>query len=60
MFLIFGDEADREQGRGQKFFVYGAVFAPTNSLAALHAQSKKLKGSGAREYGQSKVCKQHA
>jgi hypothetical protein len=26
MYLMFGDEADAEQGRGQKFFVYGAVF----------------------------------
>jgi hypothetical protein len=24
MYLMFGDEADAEQGRGQKFFVCGA------------------------------------
>jgi len=43
MFLLFGDEADSDRGRGQKFFVYGAVFAPTNSLQALHAEVEKAR-----------------
>jgi hypothetical protein len=44
---MFGDEADREQGRGQKYFVYGAIFVPTNSMQALHAAVEKArKASG--------------
>jgi hypothetical protein len=27
MFVMLGDEADAEQGRGQRFFVYGAIQA---------------------------------
>jgi hypothetical protein len=38
MYFMFGDEADREQGRGQKFFVYGAIFAPSGNMPALHTQ----------------------
>jgi|SRR5581483_3267035 len=41
MFLLFGDEADRE--RTKKFFVYGAIFAPTNSLQQLHAAIEKVR-----------------
>lgn len=36
MYLMFGDEADRDAVQGKKFFAYGAVFVPTNSIAALH------------------------
>src|SRR6266478_696062 len=36
MFLMFGDEADAEQGRGQKFFVYGAIFVEADAQE-LHA-----------------------
>jgi hypothetical protein len=43
MFLLFGDEADSDRGRGQKFFVYGAVFIPTNSVQALHAAVEKAR-----------------
>jgi hypothetical protein len=43
MYLMFGDEADAEQSRGQKFFVYGAIFIPTNSVAALHAEVEKVR-----------------
>ncbi len=41
MYLMFGDEADHNQTDGKKFFVYGGVFIPTNSLAALHAVVEK-------------------
>ena len=41
MYLMFGDEADKEQTAGKKFFVYGAVFVPTNSMASLHAEIEK-------------------
>lgn len=36
MFLMFGDEADREQAAGKKFFVYGAIFVPMKNVPALH------------------------
>jgi hypothetical protein len=36
MYIMFGDEADHGQNKGKKFFMYGAVFVPTNTLAALH------------------------
>jgi hypothetical protein len=36
MYLMFADEADAERGRGQKFFVYGAVFIDTKRVGQLH------------------------
>jgi hypothetical protein len=36
MYLIFGDEADREQARGKKFFVYRRALRHTASIPALH------------------------
>jgi hypothetical protein len=38
MYFMFGDEADADQGRGQKFFVYGAIFVPATNMPPLHAQ----------------------
>lgn len=35
MFLMLGDEADAEQGKGQRFFVYGAVFIQADNIKAL-------------------------
>ena len=26
LYLMYGDEADAEEGRGQKFFLYGGIF----------------------------------
>jgi hypothetical protein len=43
MFFMFGDEADADQGRGQKFFVYGAVFVPANNMPALHTRMEKAR-----------------
>jgi hypothetical protein len=43
MYLMFGDEADHEAVQGKKFFVYGAIFAPTNSLVALHNAIEQLR-----------------
>lgn len=45
MFLMFGDEADPEQGRGQKYFVYGAIFVPIDKLPALHAEIERLRSA---------------
>jgi hypothetical protein len=36
MYLMFGDEADAEQGRKQKFFVCGAVFINAQQVEHLH------------------------
>lgn len=41
--MMFGDEADPEQGRGQKYFVYGAVFVPTEKLPALHTEIENIR-----------------
>ncbi len=38
MYLMFGDEADHSQPSKKKFFVYGAVFVPINSVKALHTE----------------------
>jgi hypothetical protein len=45
MFLMFGDEADRDAVEGKKFFVYGAIFVPTNSIPALHAEIERLRAN---------------
>jgi hypothetical protein len=36
MYLMFGDEADKDQTAGKKFFVYGAIWCPSNSAPSLH------------------------
>jgi hypothetical protein len=41
MFLMFGDEADREQASEKKFFVYGAIFVPIENLPTLHDEIEK-------------------
>jgi hypothetical protein len=38
MYLMFGDEADHAQPSKKKFFVYGAIFVPINSVKALHTE----------------------
>jgi hypothetical protein len=38
MYLMFGDEADHQHTAGKKFFVYGAIFVPINSVRALHTE----------------------
>jgi len=43
MYLMFGDEADKDAAKDKKFFVYGAIFVPTNSIAALHAEIERLR-----------------
>jgi hypothetical protein len=43
MFLMFGDEAYADQGRGQKFFVYGAVFIEADHVQALHDEIQDIR-----------------
>jgi hypothetical protein len=47
MYFMFGDEADVDQGRGQKFFVYGAIFVPADNMPPLHTQVERARiGAG--------------
>jgi len=43
MYLMFGDEADPERGRGQKFFVCGAVFINAQQVEELHDDIQKIR-----------------
>jgi hypothetical protein len=43
MYLMFGDEADADQGRGQRFFVYGAVFINSAATEYLHDGIQRLR-----------------
>jgi hypothetical protein len=43
MYLMFGDEADKDQTAGKRFFVYGAIWCPSNSAPALHAGIEKAR-----------------
>jgi len=43
MHLMFGDEADKDAAKDKKFFVYGAIFVPSNSISALHAEVERLR-----------------
>jgi hypothetical protein len=43
MHVMLGDEADAEQGRGQKFFIYGAVFIDSENIWTLHDRMERLR-----------------
>src|SRR5688500_10998815 len=43
MQLMFADEADREQDRGNKFFVYGALFIDADAADALHEAVRRVR-----------------
>lgn len=45
MYLMFGDEADKDQTAGKKFFVYGAIFVPSNNIASLHNDIERLRAA---------------
>lgn len=47
MYFMFGDESDHDPNRGVKFFVYGAIFVPSDQI---HAISEKVK-TVRREFG---------
>ena len=47
MFLMYGDEADAEEGRGQKFFLYGGIFIDQSKIWTAHERIEQLrKGAG--------------
>jgi len=43
MHLMYGDEADHDRDRGQKFFVYGAVFIDSERALGLHTAIEALR-----------------
>lgn len=43
MYLMFGDEADKDAAKEKKFFVYGGIFVPTNSIPPLHSEVERLR-----------------
>lgn len=43
MYLLLGDEADHEQGRRAKFFVYGGLFIDVGRIQALHAAIETIR-----------------
>ncbi len=43
MYLMYGDEADAEEGRGQKFFLYGAIFIEHSKAWTAHLRIEDLR-----------------
>jgi hypothetical protein len=47
MYLMYGDEADPEEGRGQKFFLYGGIFIEHSKVWTAHLQIEELRKKAA-------------
>jgi hypothetical protein len=43
MYLMYGDEADAEEGRGQKFLLYGGIFIEHSKVWAAHLRIEELR-----------------
>ena len=43
MYLMYGDEADAEEGRGQKFFLYGGIFIDHSKAPIAHSRIEDLR-----------------
>ena len=43
MYLLFGDETDREQGGRAPFFIYGGIFVPLDRAAELHSAVERIR-----------------
>ena len=52
MYLMYGDEADAEEGRGQKFFLYGGIFIDHSQVLTAHEQIAAPQRCGLRRGGQ--------
>jgi hypothetical protein len=59
MYLMFADEADSERGRGQLFFVYGAIFVDAARVKALHDGVEAARTCRIRSDRQLEVCRRH-
>jgi hypothetical protein len=52
VYLMYGDEADAEEGRGQKFFLYGGIFVEHAKAWTAHLRIEDLRkkaGFGAQD-----------
>ena len=52
MYLMYGDEADAEEGRGQKFFLYGGIFIEHSKAWTANVKIEELRkkaGYGAQD-----------
>jgi len=43
---MYGDEADAEEGRGQKFFLYGGIFVEQSKVWTAHSRIEELRKKG--------------
>ena len=43
MYILFGDETDREQTASAPFFIYGAIFVPIQRVEQLHHAVERLR-----------------
>jgi hypothetical protein len=43
VYLMYGDEADAEEGRGQKFFLYGGIFVEQSKVWTAHLKIEELR-----------------
>jgi hypothetical protein len=43
VYLLFGDETDREQGGRAQFFIYGAIFVPVVRAVGLHGAVERIR-----------------
>jgi hypothetical protein len=43
LYLMYGDEADAEEGRGQKFFLYGGIFVDHSKAWTAHLRIEDLR-----------------
>ena len=43
MYLMYGDEADAEEGRGQKFLLYGGIFLEHSKVWTAHLRIEELR-----------------
>jgi hypothetical protein len=54
MYLMYGDEADAEEGRGQKFFLYGGIFIDQSMVCTAH---KRIERSLYRCTQSHRICR---
>jgi hypothetical protein len=53
MYLMYGDEADAEEGRGQKFFLYRGIFIDQSKVWTAHERIEQLRKDGGFAAGDS-------
>jgi hypothetical protein len=53
VYILFGDETDREQGGRAPFFIYGAIFVPLDRAVELHGAIARIRGGNRFQAGDS-------